>query len=68
MNRQTSEPLVLWWVIDEAPSLAGLYLRPGYTAGYIPDNPLDKNVVATFVSHCMITECVLASELVQVAT
>ena len=30
--------------------------------------PLDNNVVATFVSHYMITECVLASELVQVAT
>ena len=30
--------------------------------------PLDNNVVATFVSHCMITEYVLASELVQVAT
>ena len=29
---------------------------------------LDNNVVATFVSHCMITEYVLASELVQVAT
>ena len=30
--------------------------------------PLDNNVVATFVSHYMITECVLTSELVQVAT
>ena len=30
--------------------------------------PLDNNVVVTFVSHYMITECVLASELVQVAT
>ena len=30
--------------------------------------PLDNNVVATFVSHYMITEYVLASELVQVAT
>ena len=30
--------------------------------------PLDNNVVATFVSPYMITECVLASELVQVAT
>ena len=30
--------------------------------------PLDDNVVATFMSHYMITECVLASELVQVAT
>ena len=30
--------------------------------------PLDNNVVATFVSHYMITELVLASELVQVAT
>ena len=29
---------------------------------------LDDNVVATFVSHYMITEYVLASELVQVAT
>ena len=29
--------------------------------------PLDNNVVATVVSHYMITECVLASELVQVA-
>ena len=29
---------------------------------------LDNNVVATFVSHYMITECILASELVQVAT
>ena len=28
---------------------------------------LDNNVVATFVSHCMITESVLAPELVQVA-
>ena len=27
--------------------------------------PLDNNVVATFVSHYMITECVPASELVQ---
>ena len=26
--------------------------------------PLDNNVVATFMSHCMITECILASELV----
>ena len=31
-------------------------------------HPLDNNVVATFVSHCMITEYVLTSELVQVAT
>ena len=31
-------------------------------------HPLDNNVVATLVSHYMITECVLASELVQVAT
>ena len=30
--------------------------------------PLDNNVVATFVSQYMITEYVLASELVQVAT
>ena len=30
--------------------------------------PLDNNVVATFVSHYMITECVLTSELVQAAT
>ena len=30
--------------------------------------PLDNNVVATFVSHCMITKYVLVSELVQVAT
>ena len=30
--------------------------------------PLDNNVVATFVSHCMVTKYVLASELVQVAT
>ena len=30
--------------------------------------PLDNNVVATFVSYCMITEYVLASELVQVVT
>ena len=30
--------------------------------------PLDNNVVVTFVSHYMIAECVLASELVQVAT
>ena len=30
--------------------------------------PLDNNVAATFVSHYMITEYVLASELVQVAT
>ena len=29
--------------------------------------PLDNSVVATFVSHYMITEYVLASELVQVA-
>ena len=29
--------------------------------------PLDNNVVATFVFHYMITECVLASKLVQVA-
>mgnify|MGYP006961789393 CR=1 FL=1 len=28
--------------------------------------PLDNNVVVTFVSHYIITECVLASELVQV--
>ena len=28
--------------------------------------PLDNNVVVTFVSHYMITECILASELVQV--
>ena len=30
--------------------------------------PLDNNVVATFVSHYRFIECVLASELVQVAT
>ena len=30
--------------------------------------PLDNNVVVTFVSHYMIIEYVLASELVQVAT
>ena len=30
--------------------------------------PLDNNMVATFVSCYMITECVLTSELVQVAT
>ena len=30
--------------------------------------PLDNNVVATFVSHYMVIECVLASERVQVAT
>ena len=30
--------------------------------------PLDNNVVATFVSRYMITECVLTSELVQAAT
>ena len=30
--------------------------------------PLDNNVVATFVSHYMNAERVLASELVQVAT
>ena len=30
--------------------------------------PLDNNVVATFVSHYMIIECVLASELVRIAT
>ena len=30
--------------------------------------PLDNRVVATFVSHCMITEYILTSELVQVAT
>ena len=30
--------------------------------------PLDNNVVATFVSHYMITDYVLVSELVQVAT
>ena len=31
-------------------------------------HPLDNNVVATFVSHYRFIECVLASELVQVAT
>ena len=37
VNRQTRKSPILWRFTNETPSPAGLYFRPVYAAGYIPD-------------------------------